>query len=190
MPIKKFSVVAQTPAPAPVDENNTEVTFGDLDLPDPMFGDQDSVDFTETVDVESSVEDEDDEETHTFPTQSEPESEQASTDEDKYEGLICFFSDLNPEPSDEQVHALAFALGVPKEQLEERIYALNSRLIHDSDLESEVAEVEETDESEEPMDPASIEESFTDPVDDPLLNPKTDDDLLMTDGIPRMGPDA
>ena len=50
--------------------------------------------------------------------------------------LAGFFL-LNPEPTEEQVHALAELVGIPAPDLEERVYALLSQMVEGEDDEDE-----------------------------------------------------
>ena len=45
-------------------------------------------------------------------------------DKEKYRNIITLFLQLNPTPADAQVHALAAALGVDKEELESVFYEM------------------------------------------------------------------
>jgi hypothetical protein len=50
--------------------------------------------------------------------------------------LAGFFL-LNPEPTEEQVHALAELVGIPAPDLEERVYALLSQMVEGEDEDDE-----------------------------------------------------
>lgn len=50
--------------------------------------------------------------------------------------LAGFFL-LNPEPTEEQVHALAELVGIPAPDLEERVYALLSQMVEGDDCEDD-----------------------------------------------------
>lgn len=50
----------------------------------------------------------------------------------KYEDIISLFLRYNPEPTDEQVHQLAYALNVDHQELEAVVYSMLGRELHGS----------------------------------------------------------
>lgn len=72
--------------------------------------------------------------------------------------LITMFLRLNPKPSDTQVHALAFALGVDKETLEARIYKMLGESDEIKDPEQLEADSQDFLENEVPSDATPMNE--------------------------------
>jgi hypothetical protein len=64
-------------------------------------------------------------------------------DEGKLHELIVLFLQVNPEPSDDQFHALAHALGVDKESLEACAYEMLGDEIHHEEGEGDESQLEE-----------------------------------------------
>ncbi len=56
---------------------------------------------------------------------------------------------FNPEPSDEQIHQLAFAVDLTREQMEERIYRMLANYLQVDDSSSEGSEGREDEENTE-----------------------------------------
>lgn len=80
------------------------------------------------------------------------------TDDDPLSTFILSFFMLNPEPSEEQVHALAELAGMTPEQLEEAIYALLTDLSSDDESEDEEDEDGEEDDTDEDTEDEAAEE--------------------------------
>ena len=89
-------------------------------------------------------------------------------DDRKLRELIVLFLEVNPEPSDEQVHAMACAVGIDKETFEAEIYSMMGEIVADDD------HLVEVDAAEEEV------------VNDPLIDPDTmsNSDVAMNDGDP------
>lgn len=89
----------------------------------------------------------------------------------KLRELIVIFLELNPEPADAQVHALAAALGVDKEALEACIYKMMGEVINEEDHLIEAADADVVEELD--IDPDMI------PLDDVAMNDgdPTEDDI-------------
>lgn len=87
--------------------------------------------------------------------------------------FMRLFLKLNPEPSDEQVHSLAYSLGLSKESVEELIYSMLSEYIDEDDDDSEENEDEDEDEDEE---------SLADFIHSPIIDPQNADEEMVNDG--------
>lgn len=87
--------------------------------------------------------------------------------------LIRLFLHLNPEPSDEQVHSLAYSLGLSKEALEELIYSMLSDELDDDDEEDD----EEDDDEDEELD-----EELAAFIHSPIIDPQNADEEMVNDG--------
>lgn len=120
--------------------------------------------------------------------QSEDVLEDPSKDDnvsDPIEELVYLFLLTNPNPSDQQLHMLAAALGVPKERLEECIYRMLRELLVDKGGINELSSVED----EDTPDSVSFEELSDEGADEefthsPILHPQNDDEQMQNDGLP------
>jgi hypothetical protein len=65
---------------------------------------------------------------------------------DPMDMFLAGFFLLNPEPTEEQVHALAELVGIPAPDLEERVYALLSQMVEGEDEDDDDDEDYEDDE--------------------------------------------
>jgi hypothetical protein len=65
---------------------------------------------------------------------------------DSMDMFLAGFFLLNPEPTEEQVHALAELVGIPAPDLEERVYALLSQMVEGEDEDDDDDEDYEDDE--------------------------------------------
>lgn len=90
--------------------------------------------------------------------------------------LITLFLEINPEPSDQQFHALAMACGIDHESLESVAYAMLGEAEHGEVL----ADAEEVDAvgDEGLSDAQSVLDGEYDP------NVTKTDDLMLNDGLP------
>lgn len=115
----------------------------------------------------------------------EPPNPFLSEEGDPFEGLVYFYLLLNRNPSDEQMHMLAAALGVPKERLEECVYRMLRTLLVDEGNKPEV--VASADDELDDVDFSKLESTTTEVTDDqpihsPIINPSNDDEMVENDG--------
>ena len=94
-------------------------------------------------------------------------------DKEKLRELIILFLEINCEPADAQVHALASALGIDKESLEAEMYAMMGEAVEDDDLLADV---------DDHLIEAADEDVLNDIDEDPDNLPL--DDVAMNDGDP------
>lgn len=97
--------------------------------------------------------------------------------------FLRLFLKLNPEPSDEQVHSLAYSLGLSKEAVEELIYAMLSEYIEEDDEDSDDEDSDGDErEDDEDKDDDEGEESFADFIHSPIIDPQNADEEMVNDG--------
>lgn len=101
---------------------------------------------------------------------SEYRSVAAANHEEMLDSFLRLFLGLNPQPSDEQVHSLAKAIGVSKEALEAVIYSMLSEMLGNED-DDELDVLEES---------ASVDDGgFNRSI---ILNPEDTDERMANDG--------